>query len=324
MVLCLMDGEVLLCKNPYILSGAPFGCGQCLPCCLNRRRLWTHRLMLESFFHNETSFVTLTYSDECLPEGGTLAPGDVQLWLKRLRKALYPKKLRFFLVGEYGDDKNRPHYHVALYGHGGCLWHSSSEKLGRRKCLCSNCSIIRSTWSKDGKSLGFTDCAHLTRESAQYLCGYVTKKLTKKGDVKLGGRFPEFARMSNRPGIGAAAIKDLADFVLSDTGASDLILTGDVPTQLRHGGKKMPLGRYLRRKLREYLGFKEIGGQKEVLQKNSAEMHELLRDVLGIEKYSSCAEVRSAQIKAALDKVNFGKIRKLETKHKIYSVKGDL
>lgn len=283
-------------------------------------------MLLESFFHDAVSFVTLTYSDECLPKGGTLAPGDAQKWLKRLRKALYPRKVRFYLVGEYGDQSERPHYHAAIFGLAGCLHFPLAEqKFDRRKCQCQSCAIVRSTWNNEkAKTGGITDCAHLTRESAQYICGYVTKKMTKKDDARLRGRFPEFARSSNRPGIGAQAMEKLTDFVLSEDGANDLILTGDVPRSLRHGGKKLPLGRYLRRKLREYAGFKEVGGQKEVLQQIKKEVSELLRGVLDIEKYSSNPEVRKAQVKAALEKVNGQKIRSLEARHKIFSQKGEL
>lgn len=39
----------------------------------------------------------------------------------------------------------------------------------------------------------------------------------------------------------------------------------DVPLQLRHGGKKWPLGRYLRRKLRTYVG-RPANAPKEVLE----------------------------------------------------------
>lgn len=75
--------------------------------------------------------------------------------------------------------------------------------------------------------------------------------MTASDDVKLFGRAPEFARMSLRPGIGAGALGPAIDawksFNLETT-------QEDVPVFLRHGNKKLPLGRYLRIKFREGVG----------------------------------------------------------------------
>ena len=48
-------------------DAVPFGCGQCLPCRVNKRRLWTNRIMLESMCHDDNAFVTLTYNDDNIP-----------------------------------------------------------------------------------------------------------------------------------------------------------------------------------------------------------------------------------------------------------------
>lgn len=309
----------MLCKKPYMRGVSAFGCGQCLPCRLNRRRLWTHRLLLESFAHTFTSFVTLTYSDESLPENATLVPGDVQKWLKRLRKL---KKVRYYLVGEYGEKSHRPHYHVALFGHPGCLHYPLAEqKAERRKCLCPPCVTIRETWDK-----GHTDNNHLTLDSAQYVCGYVTKSMTHKEEKcgprckhpPLNGRHPEFARQSLRPGIGALVTDQLVEFICSEDGANDLINTGDVPSVLRHGKKILPLGRYLRRKLREKYGFENVGSPQEVLRKLDEEMSRVLEEAL--EK----PENRSKPFGQILQEKCKQKILSLEARQKIFSQKGVL
>jgi len=93
----------------------------------------------------------------------------------------------------------------------------------------------------------------LSMASAQYIAGYVTKKMTHRLDIRLDGRHPEFARMSLRPGIGALAMHNVA----SDMMRWHLEKNGDVPTALRYGGKLLPLGRYLRRELRKMVGKNE-------------------------------------------------------------------
>lgn len=81
--------------------------------------------------------------------------------------------------------------------------------------------------------------------------------------------------MSLRPGIGAGAMLALADALNTPTGAASVALHGDVPTQLRHEGKSLPLGRYLRRKVREEMGFDDVGGQAKPAAEQHAELSAL-------------------------------------------------
>lgn len=62
--------------------------------------------------HQDNLFVTLTYEQE--PRKG-LSKRDVQLWLKKLRKKMSPKKFKYYLVGEYGTNTGRSHYHAILF-----------------------------------------------------------------------------------------------------------------------------------------------------------------------------------------------------------------
>lgn len=232
----------MLCKSPYMLGSAPVGCGQCLPCRINRRRLWTTRCFLESLCHDENCFVTLTYNDEHLPDGNSLVPGDLRDFLKRLRSYLEPEKIRFFGVGEYGESGQRgvnPHYHLSVFGAGPHV-----------------APLVARAWSKEGVPFGHTMTAEFNRDTAQYVCGYVIKKLTRHGDPRLGNRHPEFARMSNRPGIGAPAVAVLAES-LGDNGYGFVGRTGDVPMSVMVDGKKLGLGRYLRSKLRDEFNMTE-------------------------------------------------------------------
>lgn len=254
------------CNYPRIFNGYKCPCGLCMACRINKRRMWTHRMILESYMHSDNSFLTLTYDDEHLPPDGSVNPQTLQLFLKRLRQAISPVKIRFYAVGEYGDKSMRPHYHIALFGYSfpDRVLHGMSK--GR--------PLFRSSLLEKCWTYGFASIGELTAESAQYVGGYVVKKMTKFDDKRLEGRHPEFSRMSLKPGIGAPALEKILDIMTSPQGAC-LLQHGDVPYVLRHGSKILPLGRYMRSKLREMYGFSD-----EHLQKLKQAKKQELLDVL--------------------------------------------
>lgn len=255
----------MLCTNPFVPAAGPaYGCGQCMPCRLNRRRIWKHRIMLEAALHECNSFVTLTYNPENLPLDGSLDPSHPRDWLKRLRRRVAPSTFRFFLVGEYGDDSQRPHYHAGLFGFPGCVYGQSDYSRTRRTC-CHWCELVRESWGKGHVYLGT-----LEPDSAQYLAGYVTKKMTRKDDPRLNGRHPEFGRMSLRPGIGHDAMYDVASVLLQYNQEDKT----DVPNALAHGRSQLPLGRYLRSRLRMMVG-KDGKISQEAMDELSQEMRVL-------------------------------------------------
>lgn len=283
----------MLCRKPFVRGLSAFGCGQCTPCRINRRRLWTHRLWLEFLSAESGVFVTLTYDKENLPPGGSLQPEVVRDFVKRLREAVRPRLLRFFLCGEYGDETFRPHYHAIFFG----LSVLDEE-------------VIRKCWK-----LGFIAVGDVTLQSIAYTCGYVIKKMTKSADPRLQGKVPEFARMSLRPGIGAKAMKEVSAALQSASGAKLVSSLGDVPGTLSHGRKKLPLGRYLTRQLRAEMGFEELGAQGKGLEERRKEV-QAVRDV---------ARTHSAkELSAALVKFNEPRIVQSETRAKIWSKKGKL
>lgn len=221
-------------------------CGGCLPCRINRRRVWALRICLESFKHRDSCFVTLTYDDGHVPS--ELVKSHYQGFLKRLRKAVAPRKIRFFLAGEYGELSGRPHFHLAIFG----LDRYTAGGHDGRGGVVQDCWYVGRLpdGTVDKTSLGFTFVGSLTWESASYVAGYLTKKVVNNEKA-----IREFSRMSLRPGIGASAMVDVARSLGSDVGLDSVAAYGDVPSVLRYGGKLLPLGRYLRRELRGALGF---------------------------------------------------------------------
>lgn len=204
--------------------------------------------MLESRSHEENSFVTLTYDDEHLPtnQNGTptLVPDDLKKFLHRLRTKYPPKTFRYYAVGEYGTSGERginPHFHLCLFGLGEGEYDKIAESW-----------VTSEGHRKKGKPLGFSYVGSLTPRSAAYVAGYVQKKNKYNKDMyEELDIHPEFARMSNRPGIGANTVRQLAKHIEKYPEA--LTPAGDVPISLTIGNNTYPLGQYLREKLREEL-----------------------------------------------------------------------
>lgn len=290
----------MMCRKPFVPAAGPaYGCGQCMPCRYNRRRIWKHRIILEAALHESNSFVTLTYDDEHIPADGSLDPAHVRDWLKRLRKAVSPSRFRFFLVGEYGDTTQRPHYHAGLFGFPSCIYGQSTYS-GNRKSCCHWCDLVRKTWGKGNIYVGT-----LEPDSAQYLAGYVTKKMTAKDDPRLFGRHPEFGRMSLRPGIGHDAMYDLSSVLLQFNRETD----ADVPTSLAHGRKLLPLGRYLRSRLRVMIG-KDGKISQEAMDELSQEMRVL--------RLAARNDKENPSVASHIMLANEGKYNSFEAKSRIF------
>lgn len=220
------------CDKPYFSThNGAYACGRCASCLSLRRRTWAGRLILESHVHpRRCIFVTLTYDREV----DSLSIRDCQLWLKKLRKRV--GKIRVFYCGEYGDTTQRPHYHAILFGVADCVGGPVKKSANSFICVCPTCSLIRDSWGH-----GFTSVGNFSERRAMYISGYVLKKMTHRLDPRLGGREPEFARMSLNPGIGRLS---LGRFVALIEQYGRV-----VPGGYELGGRLLPLGRYLRRKI---------------------------------------------------------------------------
>lgn len=170
-------------------------CGQCIGCRLERSRQWAVRCMHEASLHDENSFLTLTYDDQHLPVGNTLVLSDFQNFMKRLRRSIEPKKVRFYHCGEYGELLSRPHYHALLFGYDFADRKLFSERNGNKVYTSGELSSL---WEN-----GFSVIGEVTFESAAYVARYVMKKVTgARAKEHYQGRLPEYTTMSRRPGIG--------------------------------------------------------------------------------------------------------------------------
>lgn len=148
----------------------------------------------------------------------------------------------------------------------------------------------------------------LEERSAQYIAGYCLKKMTSPDDTRLLGRFPEFARMSLRPGIGGDAVENVAKSMVG------ISFPDDVPSALRHGAKMLPLGRYLRRRLRVRVG-RDIKEPAHVSLARSVEMQALYKD--------NVADP-SRSVRQALIDVDSAVVARLEARRRIFKQRKSL
>ncbi len=134
-------------------------CGRCRACRIARAREWATRIVHERGYWSVSSFATLTYADGSLPESGSVDKAEFQRFIKRLRKGLDSRRMRYYGCGEYGEDFGRPHYHCILFG-------VSFEEKER----------VMDAWPHGHVFLG-----SVTYDSARYVADYVNKDTRVSG-----------------------------------------------------------------------------------------------------------------------------------------------
>lgn len=181
-------------------------CGQCARCRLERSRQWAVRCMHEASLYARNCCVTLTYSEENLPEKANLHYPHFQLFMKRLRAQYSENTVRFYMCGEYGESLGRPHYHALLFNH------DFDDKLYFKRSAKDKfytSSALAALWPYGTHLIGsasFEAAAYIARYCMEKVNGPLADSHYRCVDSETGEvsqRVPEFNRMSLRPGIGA-------------------------------------------------------------------------------------------------------------------------
>lgn len=201
-------------------------CGSCLSCRITRAAEMADRAMLEMKYHDKACFITLTYDDEHIirtnytncstGESGvseTLFKKHYQDFIKRLRKFYNGVDIRYILCGEYGETTLRPHYHAIIFG----IFPDDAIpfSVNKRGQQLYTSDIMCKLWKK-----GYVVVGECTRDSANYVCRYVTKKLySDLGDEVYDqcGRLKPFIVSSKRPAIGKRWYEDNKDWCMEST-----------------------------------------------------------------------------------------------------------
>jgi len=217
------DGSLTFAeRGKHLVRELTLACGQCIGCRIQRVNDWTVRCLHEAQMVGLSSFLTLTYDEQHLPPRGDLHYPDFQDFMRKLRIHLNPRvkrgtpkpprrKVRFFCGAEYGSEKGRPHFHALLFG-----YFPDDRVLcppGKTDYPMWTSPTVERLWGKGRHDFGL-----VTPESAAYVAGYATKKITgpqaenhyERCDPVTGELYqvqPEFGRMSLRPGIGSTWLK---------------------------------------------------------------------------------------------------------------------
>lgn len=214
------------CLTPSLIQRADgfkinVPCGHCVHCYRNRQSAWKLRIVLEARSTEQSSFITLTYNENNLPE--SLDYRHIQLFLKRLRKSTLGP-VRFFCCGEYGKRTERPHWHLVLFRI------PPRELEGR----------LTELWPH-----GFFQVSELNGNRAAYVAKYC---------LKTGPSGEKFnVQMSRRPGIGLDGFREIGAYL-----ASKADRLAAVPRYWRLGGSLCPLDKSSRNALLE--GYVDAGG----------------------------------------------------------------
>lgn len=242
-----------------ILAATPFGCGQCLPCKINKSRVWKTRILMECQLHKFSTFVTLTYTKNTVPDEGVI-PDDLRDFIKRLRyhaSKLRKRNIRFFGVGEYGTRTFRPHYHSILFG-----------------VSPFEAELVERAWSFRGEPYGHRYNGEVNEATCDYITGYVIKNALQC-DPANSGRNPEFMRCSTsgkdpktKGGIGAGQARLYAYKLKKNIHFEKRIINS-----IQVAGKERPIGRYLTEVINKELGITE--------KQREEKLYDYMDDVLG-------------------------------------------
>lgn len=233
-------------------------CGKCYECRQARISGWVFRCYKELERSTSAHFVTLTYETDSIPINllgqKTLLKSDLQTFFKTLRKK-NETKLKYYACGEYGDQSERPHYHLILFN--------------------AETETIYQSWKKGAIYIGES----VTEASIAYTAKYITKN----GKVPVNDndkRLKEYSVMSKRLGDNYLTPQ------MIKWHKKDILNRMYLPTK---GGGKLPLPRYYKDKIYTkhqklmiagYLEKKEaaeFNKLSSILQKYQETQNELIR-----------------------------------------------
>lgn len=175
-------------------------CGKCYSCLMRRRQDWLTRIHSEMEDCVSVHFLTLTYSEDKVPLTKDGVPcfnkKHLQDFHKRLRKK-YPKaNIKYYVMSEYGDTTNRPHYHGIYFNLPSDCFEQLFDLDGSYHYKLSD------IWKR-----GIITVGKISDARVQYVTGYI---MTSQLNKYLKDEQRPFVLVSQ--GIGKASLQSARDF----------------------------------------------------------------------------------------------------------------
>lgn len=205
--------------QPVLEDPIPIPCGQCATCRMSFSAELSTRAVLEAQYWQQSLFVTLTYSNKCLPISkftgeAVLIREELVRFIKRLKRRIVCHVLA---CGEYGDDTGRPHFHLIIYT-------NDDMRLSQVAVNVFHSQVIEECWK-----FGMSEVSKADAGCMSYVAGYVLKKCRLEAD---DDKHKPFRIMPRNPGLGFCYLEDhdiFADgFVYGDFGKD--IKRRNIPT----------------------------------------------------------------------------------------------
>lgn len=243
-MMCKSPSNIKMTSKKYSARGAGIAavpCGMCKNCRINQSRIWVNRILLETLDHGDSVFLSLTYDDQHLPDPPHVNKIHLVNYIRRLRYHVRPIKIRYFGVGEYGNEGTRvfnPHYHCIIFGLG-----------------LLNYRVLKECWEHSDSEEYGVQIGEVNKDTARYITGYIVKKIDKTPGRELHpvnfGLKDEFMISSRKGGgIGANRIRLIAERLKDEPNFEKRPMS-----QINRGKKMMPIGRYLSGILNSELGI---------------------------------------------------------------------
>lgn len=178
--------------KPLIVNGERIqvSCGKCYECIRTRKREWLQRILAEVSVSDVCFFSLISYNDENYPNPDVADKVAIQKLIKRLRVSLernfsngsgFTPKLKYFIVSEYGEERNRLHYHALFF-----LRHVDETVIPRQLWK----ELLEKEWGK-----GFCSAFYLEPRTAKYCVKYIQKQYNSMYYSRLGGDAYAFSQL---------------------------------------------------------------------------------------------------------------------------------